>query len=82
MPHARQAVSREFCARLAATTSPDELAALLGAACDLSDEERMSAISESVFERDEPDAPAQAPAVLQPPPLKASMWSQLNDDAI
>ena len=36
MPNAGQVLSREFCARLAAATSPDELAALLGAACDLS----------------------------------------------
>ena len=35
MPNARLAIGREFCARLAATGSPDELAAMLKAACDL-----------------------------------------------
>ena len=82
MPHARQAVSRAFCAHLAAATCPDELAALLGAACDLSDEERQAALSESIFEPDAPDATAQAPAMPQPPPLAPSVSSLLNDDAV
>ena len=49
MPNALQAVSVDFCARLAGK-GPDELAALLGAACDLSDAERQAALRESIFE--------------------------------
>ena len=55
MANARLAIGREFCARLAATGSPDELAAMLEAACDLSDEERQAALSESIFEPEGPN---------------------------
>ncbi len=80
MPSARQVLSLQFCARLAGK-GPDALAALLGAACDLSDEERQTALSESIFE---PEAPSDAttPSAPQPPPLAHSVSLQLNDDAI
>ena len=44
MPSARQVLSLQFCARLAGK-GPDELASLLGAACDLSDAERQAALA-------------------------------------
>ena len=81
MPNALQAVSVAFCARLAGK-GPDELAALLGAACDLSDAERQAALRESIFEPEGPNAPALAPATPQPPPLQHSVSSQLNEDVI
>ena len=83
MPNARLAIGREFCARLAATGSPDELAAMLEAACDLSDEERQAALTESIFEPEGPNGLAQPPAVLQPPALQRTVSSQFgNEDAI
>ena len=83
MPNARLAIGREFCARLAATGSPDELAAMLEAACDLSDEERQAALTESIFEPEGPNDVAQPPAAPQPPALQRTVSSQLvNEDAI
>ena len=83
MPNARLAIGREFCARLAATWSPDELAAMLEAACDLSDEERQAALTESIFEPEGPNDLAQAPAAPQPPALQRTVSSELvNEDAI
>ena len=83
MPNARLAIGREFCARLAATASPDELAALLEAACDLSDEERHAALSESIFEPEGPNDSVQAPAAPQPAAPQRTVSSQLaNEDAI
>ena len=71
MPNARLAIGREFCARLAATGSPDELAAMLEAACDLSDAERQAALSESIFE---PYAPSDAAQAAAAPHVWLSLW--------
>ena len=60
-----------------------KLAAMLEAACDLSDEEQQAALSESIFEPEAPSDAAQAAAAPQPPPLAHSVSSQLvNEDAI
>jgi hypothetical protein len=56
---------------------------MLEAACDLSDEERQAALSESIFEPEGPNDLAQPPAAPQPPALQRTVSSELvNEDAI